>query len=398
MLVSFASFFFLEPLISLSVERRGALSLVRPGWSLAIQQRTLEALTCTWFFMLGASLGSFVHCLEYRWPRGISVVARGSACPGCGKAIRLWHNVPVVAWLYLRGRCARCGWEIPARYALTELVLGVMFVLLLSLELIGGGLNLPAVYASRYLGVTENIWDPNWRLIGIFAFHAALLTFLTTLSLFAWDRFGITPAFASIALIVGVICPLAWPNLQVVKWDDAVQLADSRLRVAIGQIASAVVGLLLGHCLVRRTPGNIRAGDTGATLVGMLLVGLYLGWQAALAVALITVLLRSAFSFTAARTWPGVASVVIATLIHLLTWRWMREVPVYPGLQHLWVTLLSVVTVAVVAKQVDAIEHGGDAGPTIVNPPTTVDATLPVPPALPEERPVDPTENRPAET
>lgn len=385
-LVLFASFFVVEPLITLSIQKQPRRALpVQPGWSLVVQQRSLEALTCAWFFMLGASLGSFVHCLEYRWPRGISVVARGSACPGCGKAIRLWHNIPVFGWLYLGGRCARCGWEIPARYAITELLLGLMFVLLLALELIGGGLNLPGPYLSRFLGVTENIWDPNWRLIGIFAFHAALLTFLTTLSLFAWDRFGIAPAFAAIALAVGLLCPMAWPDLQVVKWNEVTALADSRLRTVIGQIAGTTAGLLLGNCLVRRTPGNIRAGDVGATLLGMLLVGLSLGWQAALAVAAMTVVLRAFLSFTPARTWPVAASIVVATLVHLLAWRWLRELPIYPGLQHLWATVVAVVAVPVAAGYVDSIERGGDAGPTIVDPPRAEEIPLTAVTTLPEE-------------
>lgn len=370
------SFFAIEPLIT-TVGQSGQLPLARikPGWPLVIQQRSLEALTCAWFFMLGASLGSFVHCLEYRWPRRISVVARGSACPGCGRAIRLWHNVPVFGWLYLRGRCARCGWEIPARYAITELVLGTVFVLLLALDLMGGGLNLPAVYASRDLGVTENVWDPNWRLIGIFAWHAALLTVLTTLSLFAWDRFEASAWFVAVALIVGVGGPLIWPGLQVVQWDDLVSpAAGSRVRVAVGQLAGGTIGLLLGYCLVRRAPGNIRAGDAGATLLALLLVGLYLGWQAALAIAALTVAVRILLCVTAARTWPVTASIAVATLIQLLSWRWLLELPVYPLLhERLIATFAAIVAVPVVAALVDSLEHGGDAGPTIIESQKTPD-------------------------
>jgi prepilin signal peptidase PulO-like enzyme (type II secretory pathway) len=394
MLLLLASFFVVEPIVKLASQPPQRHSLpFKPGWPLVIQQRSLEALTCAWFFMLGASLGSFVHCLEYRWPRGISVVARGSACPGCGKAIQLWHNVPVLGWLWLRGRCARCGWEIPARYAITELVLGTAFVLLLALELIGGGLNLPAVYASRDIGVTENIWDPHWQLIGIFAWHAALLTFLVTLSLFACDRFGTGLLLVALALAVGIVCPLLWPALQIVKWDDlATPAADSRLRVAGGQLAGVLVGLLLGSSLVRRTPGNIRAGDMGTTLLAMLLVGLYLGWQSALAIAALTVVMRGLFSLTAARRWPVVVSIALATLVHLLAWRWWLQLPLYPLLhERILATLAAIVSVPVVASWVDSIERGGDAGPTIIVPIDTASEYLP-PPSDP------PIVNRPAET
>jgi len=43
-----------------------------------------------------------------------------SRCPGCQRQIRAWHNVPVLSWLYLRGRCAACGMRISPRYPLVE--------------------------------------------------------------------------------------------------------------------------------------------------------------------------------------------------------------------------------------------------------------------------------------
>src|SRR6186997_3178816 len=44
-----------------------------------------------------------------------------SACPGCGKAIPAKHNIPLVSWIALRGRCAACGVRINARYPVVEL-------------------------------------------------------------------------------------------------------------------------------------------------------------------------------------------------------------------------------------------------------------------------------------
>jgi prepilin signal peptidase PulO-like enzyme (type II secretory pathway) len=371
-LLTFASFLAIEPVIKRSSEPPPARMLVEPIWLLIVQQRLLEGITGAWFFMLGASFGSFLHCLEYRWPRKISLVARGSACPGCGTAIHLWHNVPVFGWLWLRGRCARCGWEIPARYALTELVFGLTFVLLMSLELISGGANLPFHSQGRGIGVTENIWDPNWPLIATFALHAGLMLMLLTWSLFAWDRFGLPISLAVGAVIVGSAAPLCWPLLQPVAWDGLANAAESaRLRIAVGQCVGASAGLLLGNSLVRRTPGNIRAGDVAPALLGMLLVGLILGWQAAVAVALLATIIRGLLSFSSARSWPVVASIALATLIQLAAWRWLTELPCYPGLRggQLISTLALIVAVPLAASLVDGSEAGGDAGPTILTQP-----------------------------
>jgi leader peptidase (prepilin peptidase) / N-methyltransferase len=74
-------------------------------------------------FALGACAGSFVNVVAYRLPRDISIVAPRSFCPNCKTAIPFWANVPIFAYLALRGRCPACGASIPFRYFLTELAL-----------------------------------------------------------------------------------------------------------------------------------------------------------------------------------------------------------------------------------------------------------------------------------
>ncbi|MEB2345622.1 MAG: prepilin peptidase [Deltaproteobacteria bacterium] len=79
---------------------------------------------------LGAVVGSFLNVVIHRLPRGESVVRPGSRCPACGRAIRPWHNVPVLGWLALGGRCRDCGVRIPARYPLVEAGTAALFALL----------------------------------------------------------------------------------------------------------------------------------------------------------------------------------------------------------------------------------------------------------------------------
>src|SRR6516225_5378101 len=74
-------------------------------------------------FALGACVGSFVNVVAYRLPRDISIVAPRSFCPKCRSAVPFWANVPILAYLGLRGRCAACSARIPFRYFLTELAL-----------------------------------------------------------------------------------------------------------------------------------------------------------------------------------------------------------------------------------------------------------------------------------
>lgn len=78
---------------------------------------------------LGLVVGSFLNVVVHRVPRGESVVRPPSACPRCGTAIRARHNVPVVGWLVLRGRCHDCSERISGRYPLVEAGTGALFAL-----------------------------------------------------------------------------------------------------------------------------------------------------------------------------------------------------------------------------------------------------------------------------
>lgn len=77
--------------------------------------------------VLGLAVGSFLNVVIYRVPAGQSVVHPPSRCPSCGAAIRNRHNVPVLGWLVLRGRCYDCRARISPRYPLVELATGLLF-------------------------------------------------------------------------------------------------------------------------------------------------------------------------------------------------------------------------------------------------------------------------------
>ena len=79
--------------------------------------------------LLGLVIGSFLNVVIHRVPRGESVVSPPSACPGCNNPIRARHNVPVLGWLVLRGRCYDCGSSISGRYPLVEAGTAALFAL-----------------------------------------------------------------------------------------------------------------------------------------------------------------------------------------------------------------------------------------------------------------------------
>lgn len=105
-------------------------------------------------FLLGLIVGSFLNVVIYRlpiilareWqsqaaevlvsssttttvpapPEPFTLSTPRSACPACKAPIKAWHNIPVVSWLALRGRCVSCKTKISARYPVVELATAVL--------------------------------------------------------------------------------------------------------------------------------------------------------------------------------------------------------------------------------------------------------------------------------
>ncbi len=88
----------------------------------------MEPILAAAIFALGLCFGSFLNVCIYRLPLGKSVVAPRSACPHCGNLIPLYHNLPVLSWLILRGKCRSCKQPISPRYLVIEVLTGLLFL------------------------------------------------------------------------------------------------------------------------------------------------------------------------------------------------------------------------------------------------------------------------------
>jgi len=168
-------------------------------------------------FLFGLCFGSFLNVCIYRLPRGLSVVYPGSMCPGCGKHIAPYDNIPVLSWLMLGGRCRNCKMRITPRYMVVELLMGVLFVASYHLAL---GI-LPA--AIKYC---------------VFCFLIVGLIFTDAETQLLPDKLTLTGFVAGLVFSLFVTVP----GVFVLR----VPFASSPLTLAMRSVADALAGALLG--------------------------------------------------------------------------------------------------------------------------------------------------------
>jgi leader peptidase (prepilin peptidase)/N-methyltransferase len=220
--------------------------------------------------LAGLAIGSFLNVVIYRVPIGKSIVSPPSACPGCGAPVEPRDNIPVLSWLFLRGRCRHCQAPIPIRYPVVEALTAVLFALTAvrfgtswtlpaELAFVAGVIALAAVDFERFL-LPRAIFYPTLALVGAFLVLAAAITG-------RWGRLGVAIACAAAAFAAFFIINFVWPA--------GLGFGDVRL--------AALLGLALGWL----GPWYVVVGFLAACFLGALVgIGLMLAGKASRKTAL----------------------------------------------------------------------------------------------------------------
>ena len=114
-------------------------------------------------FALGASVGSFLNVVSDRVPRGVSIVTPRSFCDKCKRTLESRELIPVLSYLWLRGKCKECGVSIPLRVWLVEVVTGSLFTV--AYFRYGSGMEFAIVCVALALMVAISVIDLEHRLI-----------------------------------------------------------------------------------------------------------------------------------------------------------------------------------------------------------------------------------------
>jgi leader peptidase (prepilin peptidase) / N-methyltransferase len=222
------------------------------------------------FFLFGIVIGSFLNVCITRIPEEISIISPRSRCPKCGTAIQPYDNVPVFAWLWLKGKCRACSEPISVMYPLVELATGLLFV---------------AAYVEYGLTQTTVKW--------LFFTCLVLILTVTDLRVRLLPDLVTWPGFAAGLLFSAFVPPnggfagnLSWRLLHQRLQENVAGFLDGLLGAAFGSFL--LWGLAVVYKAVRKREG-MGMGDVKM----MAMVGAFLGLRGTFLTILLGSLLGS---------------------------------------------------------------------------------------------------------
>ena len=194
------------------------------------------------FALLGLFTGSFLNVCIDRLPQGQSIINPPSHCSACNHKLSIPDLVPLLSYLWLRGRCRYCRASIPLRLPIVEGVTGLLFGLLYWNFGLGVELGISLIYASlltiifiidlENLLVLDKVIYPGMALALVFSFFwPGIRTFS-----FFWPGLGVESSLAGGAL------GLATMALPFIIYRRGMGMGDIKL--------AALVGLMTGFPLV----------------------------------------------------------------------------------------------------------------------------------------------------
>ena len=222
------------------------------------------------FIVLGLVIGSFLNVVILRVPKNESILFPASHCPKCNSKLKFYHNIPVLSWIFLGGKCAYCKEKISIQYPLIELGTSIIFLIayLKSGDIIQGvilGLLFSLLFAL-------SIIDLRYKAVpDLISFPALFLSFFARDFLISFnDALLFAGGFTLLRMIV------SW----IVK-KEAMGEAD----IIIAAIIGATVGVNLGLsaiyiAAVIALPAFLLVGKKGFQLpfIPFLTLGLFITW------------------------------------------------------------------------------------------------------------------------
>jgi leader peptidase (prepilin peptidase)/N-methyltransferase len=213
----------------------------------------VEIIMPVFVVLFGLILGSFFNVLIWRLPREESIVWPGSHCTKCKRPIRAWENIPLLSYLFLRGRCAGCKTRISVMYPIVESITGMGALFLFhyfmwktaqSDNQVLWSTNLHFILRSIVLLILIPVTIIDFR---HYIIPNEITYLLIPLGLAASFLPGDTmPQYSIIGMVSGsgVLYGIGWLGKVVFRKGEAMGLGDVKLLAGIGALWGPKVALL----------------------------------------------------------------------------------------------------------------------------------------------------------
>lgn len=216
-------------------------------------------------FILGLVIGSFLNVCIYRIPEGKSIASPPSHCMGCGARLKPLDLVPVLSYIFLKGRCRYCGVKISSRYPLVELLTAVVFTVLfykykLTVDFAASAFLMSVLITVFFIDIDHRIIPDGLVITGL---AGGVLVILYNIFRPVWiygDRDWWNPLLGMITG-AGFLFLVAVIGMIIYKTDDAMGMGDVKI--------FAPIGIFLGWkmCIAALILSIVSGGLTGLFLI-----------------------------------------------------------------------------------------------------------------------------------
>ncbi len=303
-----------------------------------------SGLLLLWLFAFGACVGSFLNVVIYRLPIGMNLVHPPSRCPRCLHGIRLTDNVPILGWLFLRGRCRHCALPISFRYPLVELIVATLFVVVaLSEVFTANAYPSPGGAGRSALTIFEP--GPLWL---TYSLHVLLLMTLVASAAMEIDGSRIPYSLFAPIVLATLVVSAIYPEIHRIPWRLDWVLPDWRAGL-VDSFSGLAAGTLMGLAIAEGwwLGGEGRNWPRFSPVALFAAIGVVFGWQvvaplavATLLLAVLTILIGQA---TGGNLFVPIAAIAAAILLlGIVLW----NTGFWPGLARLPTWMLLICTFA----------------------------------------------------
>ena len=200
-------------------------------------------------FIFGAVIGSFLNVLILRLPLNKSVVTPRSSCPSCNHIIAWYYNIPLLSYLFLKGKCAYCKTKISWQYFIVELLCATLTLALFSKL----GLSLEFLYMSLlvYVSITLSFIDFKYKAVPDYLLLIVLVLSFLASSFPLYEAFKNAFLFAGAFVLLNFIITFYIQNIKArilkdedLKTQEALGEGDIPIIATIAVILGVKGGLL----------------------------------------------------------------------------------------------------------------------------------------------------------